>query len=678
MNKRIIGQLFKKEMLDVLRDKKTVLMMVVVPLIIYPLIMLFGMQIMTNVSQDMAKSTYNIAISGDNRNEYVRYFESVDSEEYSVEVKLSNGLDKDLQEGIIDVYIKISPDWVTGGDKVNIHYLSASNRSNYAVDVVLEILDDYSNQKTEEMLIEEGLDPEQVLSPVKISYVDCSTAEESTGSLLGSILPFMLVVSILMGTMYPAIDTTSGEKERGTLETVLTLPVSSQELIFSKFLAVGLFGIASALLNIISMSGVMAYMFNMMESLGADAFGSFDLSKFIPPMIIGVLCVFAFAIFVSALSMCVCAFAKSYKEANNYITPVTLVVMLASFISFLPNVELTKTMALVPVANLCLLLKDLLVFKFNYINIMLVLISNIIYGIVSVLILGKIYNSEAVMFGDGQSGIQIFEKRSNMKKGGVPTLGDCGFVIVLMALVYLYVGSSLQLKYGTTGLVASQLLFVAVPLGVVLYSKKSVKETFNLHTCSPKKFIGGIFLGIGTIFWNLFISSISTLIFKDSAKALEGGLDGYMPEKFIFGVMVIAVTPGICEELFFRGYVFSALKGKLKVVTAILLSAALFGAFHMSLVKFLPTAFLGGMIAYIGYRTKSIVPGMVIHFLNNTFSCVAMYYPVEMTRAMLNLGSGGAVERLIFGIGLIGVAIALPVLGMVLLKDKKQENNLSI
>ena len=80
--------------------------------------------------------------------------------------------------------------------------------------------------------------------------------------------------------------------------------------------------------------------------------------------------------------MCVCAFAKSYKEANNYITPVSLVVMLASFISFIPNIELTKNMALVPVANLCLLLRDLLVFKFDYLNILLVLFSNIIYAIV--------------------------------------------------------------------------------------------------------------------------------------------------------------------------------------------------------------------------------------------------------------------------------------------------------
>ncbi len=669
MNSKIIKQLFKKEMLDVLRDKKTVLMMVVVPLIVYPLIMILTMGVMSNVSQDMAKSTYNICISGDKLDEYTKLIEGIEEDSYSIKLVESDDAERALINGAIDAYLVIEE--TENGDEIRIQYLSASSRSNYAVDVVLSVLNDYEDRKTENMLVEAGLDPEAILNPINISYMDKSTAEESTGNLLGSILPFMLVVSILMGTMYPAIDTTSGEKERGTLETVLTLPVTSRELIFSKFLAVGLFGIASALLNMISMCGVMAYMINMMESLGADNFAGIDIGKFIPAIIIGVLCVFAFAVFVSAISMCVCAFAKSYKEANNYITPVMLVVMLATFVSFIPNIELTSTMALVPVANLCLLLRDLLVFKFNYINILLVLFSNIIYGVVSVLILGRIYNSEAIMFGDGQSGIQIFERRSNMKKGGVPTLGDCAFVIVLMALIYLYAGSSLQLKYGGLGIVASQLLFLAVPLLIVLYCKKSVKDTFKLRGCKAKGLLGGFLLGIGAICWNIIIATISAQIFADSATSTQQSLEYYLPETFIPGLLMLAVTPAICEEMFFRGYVFSALENKLKLVTAILINAALFGLFHMSLVKFFSTAFLGGMIAYIGHKTKSIFPGMLVHFMNNTLSCVAFYYPA----VLIGVGNAFSMDTIsssiVTVIMLLLLTLVLPALGVLLLKGEK-------
>ena len=673
MNGKIIKQLFKKEMLDVLRDKKTVLMMVVVPLVIYPLILILSMGIMSGVSQDMAKSTYNVAISGDLWAEYVVLLVETESEEYSFKIIRSDDMEADLQNGTIDLYI--TADDVLGEDVVCVYYLSASTKSSYGLNIVLDKLEEHSRAKTYDLLEAADLDPEEVLKPIKIEYLDHSTAEESTGSLLGSILPFMLVVSILMGTMYPAIDTTSGEKERGTLETVLTLPVTSKELIISKFMAVGLFGIASAILNLISMCGVMAYMFNMMEAMGAGVFGQISVGKFVPPVIIGVLCVFAFAVFVSALSMCVCAFAKSYKEANNYITPVMLVVMLASFVSIIPNIELTKTMSLVPVVNLCLLLRDLLVFKFNYLNILLVLFSNIIYGIVAVLILSRIYNSESIMFGDGQSGIQIFEKRSNMKKGGVPTLGDAGFVIVIMALVYLYVGSSLQLNYGSYGLVLSQLLFIAVPLLITLYTKKSVKETFKLNLCKPKKLAGGVLLGIGTIGWALVISAISTSLFKESAAASQQGLEGYFPNSFLLGLLIMAATPAICEEMFFRGYVFSALENKLKLITAILLNAALFGVFHMSLAKFLATAFLGGMIAYIGHKSKSIFPGTVVHFMNNAFACIAMYYPVGLVSALWFLAMRNAGEIIISVIFVVVIAILFPVIGCKLLNDNYTKNN---
>ena len=106
-----------------------------------------------------------------------------------------------------------------------------------------------------------------------------------------------------------------------------------------------------------------------------------------------------------------------------------LLVMFASFIGFMPNVTLTRNMALVPVANICLLIRDLLAFKFSFSSITIVLFSNVAYGIIAVLVLGKLYNSEAILFGDGTGNVQIFERRSNMIKGGVPSVGDACLVL---------------------------------------------------------------------------------------------------------------------------------------------------------------------------------------------------------------------------------------------------------
>ncbi len=628
MNTKIIKQLYKKEMLDVLRDKKTVLMMVVVPLIIYPLIMMLTVQIMAGVTQEMAKSTYRVGIKGELSQEQSEALRSTDEDDYVIRIVESYDLDKDLQDEILDLYIEVNK--VEGQEVFYITYLSASTKSNYGVDIIYEKIKKYSSGKTEAMLVEAGLSPEEILSPVSIEYLDKSTKEESTGSMLGSMLPFMLVVSLLMGTMYPAIDATSGEKERGTLETLLTLPISNKELIFSKFLAVGTFGVVSAILNILAMCGVGAYLLNMINTMGGVGFEEIQLSKFALPLAIGILCVLAFAVFISALSMCVCAFAKSYKEANNYITPVMLVVMLASFVAFIPNIELTKNMALVPVANICLLLRDLLVFKYDYLAIMLVLVSNVIYGILSVLFLSKIYNSESIMFGDGGSGLQLFERRSNMKKGGVATVGDAWFVVIFMALIYLYVGSTLQMKYEMGGLVASQLLFVIVPLLVALYSKKSIVETFRLKACNIGSVVGGMFMLVGAVLVGLLLTVITSSIFKASGENAVEGMEAFIGDSFLVTLLVVALTPAICEELFFRGYVFTAMENKYKYVNAILISSAIFGVYHMSVVKFFTTAFLGMVICYVAHKSGSIFPGMLMHFTNNALSCVTLYYPEKV------------------------------------------------
>jgi len=174
------------------------------------------------------------------------------------------------------------------------------------------------------------------------------------------------------------------------------------------------------------------------------------------------LTIFAFSLFISAVTMCVTSFAKSYKEANNYITPLMLVVMITGYIGFIPNVELTRTMAMIPVANICLLIKNMLVFKIDYAAIALVLLSNVAYVVLAVLFLSRIYDSESILFGDGKNGLQLFEKRSNLQKGGVPTVSDVWFVVALTIVLVLYAGSMLQLRFGLAGVFGTQLILLCI------------------------------------------------------------------------------------------------------------------------------------------------------------------------------------------------------------------------
>ena len=665
MNFRIVKALYKKEILDVLRDKKTVVMMLVVPLILYPLMLVAGMYIMTSVSTSMSEQNYKVALAVEEDTEDIeKFFLENQDDGYSISIVDVDDLEQALASGDIDLFIEKKV--VDGKDTFVISYLSAITNSNYATDIAIDVLQGYSMSITERIIEEAGLKVSDVLSPINIALLDKSSNEESAGSLMGTVVPFMLIMSLLMGTMYPAIDTTAGERERGTLETVLTLPVTNQEVFFSKFLTVATIGTVSATLNIISMGGIGIYMYKLMKGVGADA--PVDMSRFVPAIVVSALCILAFAVFISAISMCVCVFAKSFKEANNYVTPLALVVVFASMVSIMPNVELTSNMALIPVSNICLLIRDMLAFKFNLGTIGIVLISNVIYGMLSVVLLGKIYNSESILFGDEGASMQLFEKRSNIKKGGVPSLGDAWLVLAVTLLLMIYVGGMVQIKYGYLGVIVTQLIVAGVSVLVSLYTKKSMRETFKLNLPKLRHILGGLLMLFGGVLIGMILTAIASIFFKNSAAEMGDTMSYLMGDSFLISLLMVAVLPAICEELMFRGYIFASLENKLNYKKAIIFAGLLFGAYHMNITQFFATALLGIIMCYVAYKSRSILPGIIMHFTNNALSVVVMYYPDQVAKVAPVLAKETLMLSDVFLILAVGVALLM--LGKYIIQKK--------
>lgn len=356
------------------------------------------------------------------------------------------------------------------------------------------------------------------------------------------------------------------------------------------------------------------------------------MTKFVPAILVCMLAIFAFSMFISAVTMCVTSFAKSYKEANNYITPLMLVVMFVGYIGFIPNLELTQAMAMLPVANICLLIKNMLVFKVDYGMIAVVLISNVAYAVVAILFLSKIYDSEAILFSEQKGSLQLFEKRSNLRKGGVPTVSDVWLVVAVTILLVLYVGSLLQVKYGLAGLFGTQLILLLVPLALVLYTKKDVRQTYGFTGTGAAGFLGGSLLITGLYPINSMLASGLTQLFPESAGNVETAFSGILGDSALVSLLVIALAPAICEEMLFRGLILHSLKERYKIASAIFITAALFGFYHMSLVKFIPTGLLGLALCYVVWRTGSIYPAMLMHFLNNAYSVIIIYYPEQVGR----------------------------------------------
>lgn len=667
--KKIIS-LYKKEIRDVLRDKKTILMMVVIPLILYPLIMFGTIQIMSMIASNEEVATYRIGIGFKPlAEEFSKVLEedpgelhyqlevvSLKEAELSKETELSGEtvdsvekLETMLSVGELNAYL--TAEQKEGKDiDFTIHYLSSNQDSRNAVDILEKELAVFKERMQREMIQETIQDIISVVPDVtedskeeeyrmkeafllysmNIEYEDKASAEESVGSILGSMLPFLLVISLLMGAIYPAIDVTAGERERGTLETMLTLPVTNIELLAGKFLAVATIAIVSAVLNIVSMSFMGVYLYQSMAILGEEAV-SMDFTSFLPVFFVVFLCVLTFALLLSALSMCFCSFARSFKEANNYITPLMLVVMLASYVGFIPNVELTTTTAVIPVVNISLLMRDIFHFSLNYSLIAMVLLSNVIYSLLAIFLLGRIYDSEQILFSTETGGFRLLESRKNMEKGGLPSAADAILVISVVLLLFLYFGSLLQVKFLLNGVMLSEFLIAGVVIAAAVYAKNDIAALFSFRMPSIASIAGSILLMLGGYLLAIVISMILLPIMPESGQNVNETfgvlLDGI---SFWQAGLIIAIIAPICEELVFRGYLFSGLRSKGSAVFAILLSSLIFGIYHMSLLKLFTTGFLGILLCLALEYSGSIFIPMLMHIMNNAFSVILMFYGESM------------------------------------------------
>lgn len=665
MNTKRIKALLKREITDVLRDRKTLIMMVVIPIFLYPLMIFFMSFIMSAMLGTSAEKTYKIAFV-DIMAEDVQSIKDILEEEnnelqFEYPMVEAAGAEAALNQQNVHVYLSASEDV-----DFSVTYLSAESDSLKVMSMVMDALVIYLDELRIERVEGKGLDQEEILEPISFANRDLSTTEETMGNAMGGMIPVMMVITILLAAIYPAIDVTAGEKERGTLETLITLPVTNFEMIMSKFLAVAMVACVSSLLNIVSMGVALAFLGNML--LGGIEGEGIHLATFLPAMLVTIVAMLFFALFVTAVCLFFCLFAKSFKEANNYATPIMLVFMLVAFMGALPDLELSAATAGIPIINTALMVKQLFQLRYDYGLFGIVLASNAVYSFLMMWLLAKVYRSEAVLFGEGFSGVKLFARRSEMKKGQMPGLGDVVLLICIVFLALFYIGNA-ALRFGAGALAVHQAIILIAPVLYAWYLKSDWKRLFSIRAPKVRQLVGAVVLCIGQLFFNLIISSVLAQLMPESMGTLEQNFEILIDQPFIVLCLMLALMPAIGEELLFRGFIFRALREKMRPLTAMLISAVIFSLFHMSLVKLIPTFLIGFLIVLTVQRSGSIFAGMLIHLLNNLFSVVSMKYPEAMYNIPLVRLLLGAEELTLplaaamLTVGVLGTAAGLMIIG---------------
>lgn len=367
--------IFRKEILELLRDRKTLFFMIALPLLVFPLIF-GGMLYFTGkaVSESQTK-TLTFAISGaEYAPELVAALDLVESlERKELEENLT---DKDtvaqiIRDDIVDFVLQIPSNYSNNIDQsgqITLKLVLNDAQLNSVRSRISDITDDIekANQRSAfaQLNVSESIQA-AMLDPIVIEKVNLADAREQTGAIFGGLIPYFMFILCLQGAMLPAADIGAGEKERGTLETLLLSPVDRHSIVLAKFMTIATAGLTSALITVLSM-GLWALIASIKMPMGpvVEFIATIGLFDFLLVFLMLIPVVATFSSLLLALSI----YARSFKEAQGYMSPLMIMVFLPIIVTLIPGIELKGVWAWIPLTNVALAIKELVKGTMDYVQ----------------------------------------------------------------------------------------------------------------------------------------------------------------------------------------------------------------------------------------------------------------------------------------------------------------------
>ena len=399
MNLSAISVVYRKELTEWLRDRRTLISTVLVPLLAFPLLMVGITALATVMIGNAEKEIPKVMILGGEDSPQLldrlhkldklaivpyadNWKDQISNKEIRAAIEIPKGFQAALAEGTAPT--------------VDIYYYEGEIKSSFGADHLQDAIKDYREEVVKERLTANNL-PASVLSPFEIKRQNVAPLEKVGGASIGGFIGYAVILLCLTGAMYPAIDLTAGEKERGTIETILSSPISRVDLVLGKFLLVFSASLVSAILSVTSMGTSFALLghSHLMTSSGGQ---SLNLS--LGPLSVAAVFFMAFplAVLFSAVLMTIALFAKTYKEAQSYLTPLTFLVVIPAIASIMPGVELTPKLALIPVLNTSLVCKEIISGTYHWNSILLIFTSTCVYAAAAIFLAVKMFQREDVLF----------------------------------------------------------------------------------------------------------------------------------------------------------------------------------------------------------------------------------------------------------------------------------------
>ena len=364
----MIFKIFKKELKETLRDKRTMIMMIVIPLLVFPVLINIVTSVSGSYTDSAEEKIFKIGIIGDT-NDYLAQKLNEIPNSFGPKVLLSYKGDSskmlsDYESEQLDLLLFYGPnlkEQLDDNKKASVKWTLDRTKMGHSerAKSYMQIIEAQERFNRYDAL---GID-EQALIPFEIVYDNTASKQQMIGELAGGFLPYIFIAFGFMGCMYPAIDLFTGEKERGTIETLLSIPVHRWKILVGKMLVIALSGLMAAFSALLGLFFSIQFLDmipdeNLLEVISTILTPTFIINLFF--------LLLPLTIFFAGIMVPISVYTKTFKEAQSIIAPLNIVVIIPAMVGLFPGIELNIATACVPILNIVLTTKSLIAGNIDY------------------------------------------------------------------------------------------------------------------------------------------------------------------------------------------------------------------------------------------------------------------------------------------------------------------------
>ena len=392
-----IFTIIKKELRDLVRDRRTMFFMIVFPAVIIPFLIGGVSKLTISIMKKEMDKTLTIAIVGDEYDSTLVEFIRNQDKLILITTLSEHQIKSQILDEMIDGAIVIpnnAREYLSEKKQVELkHYFRSGKGENINEKRLNRILEDYFSPLIEARYQSFSLD-KAVFEPYVISKIDVATEQERFGKTIGTFLPYMFLLFCFSGAMYPALDLGAGEKERGTLETILTSPASQLEILAGKFIVVSFFGVMSVIFGLMGMLAAV----NLNSEIPAEIITIAMTILGAKPIFLMLSLLFPIALFFAAFLLSISFYAKTFKEAQSIMGPLNILIIIPIMIGMMPGITLEASTAWIPILNVSLAMNDIIAGTLSWSLYVEVMLSLLFFTGLSMWMSVKFVSREEVIF----------------------------------------------------------------------------------------------------------------------------------------------------------------------------------------------------------------------------------------------------------------------------------------